>query len=263
MLVLECAGRLPAHTRLFQTTKAEEAICGADLEVHIRIDRGIRLMLLIQAKKIEQQRGRYTNLNPTVGKTTRRQIDVLEDYARQIQARPLYLLYNYITGADRRYWHCGRELEEQQLGCALVPSASIRGVLVPRRGIRTFRWIHQFPDAMPWRCMFKLCPRALDRHSPCTTDPAAAIDKLRSELPDARDGDWPRSFWERPTGSRLSEQDLIELHGGHDVRLSEGPSGRPLDPSDDAEASLVTRRAPDRPERPRVIPRRVLLIDQG
>ena len=266
LLVLECAGRLPLHTRVFQTTKAEEAIRGADLEVHIRVGRGVRLKLLIQAKKIEQRRQRYASLNPLVGKTARRQIDVLEDYARQIQARPLYLLYNYVTYADKQpYWHCGRELEEQQLGCTLVPSARIRDALV-WRGLHSFHWIHLFPDAMPWRCMFNHCPKSLDRHTPCATDPDARVHWLRllSELSDASDGDWPRWLWDRPTGSRLSEQDLIELHGGHDVRLSEEPLGPPDPASDEATGQPPrTTRTADRPEPPRVVPHRVFLVDPG
>ena len=246
MLVLEWArSALSSLTpiRLYQPTKSEEAVRGTDIEMRLRVGRRSAIVAAIQAKKINTSTTRYDSLNALTGKTRSRQIDVLEAYASQTRATPLYLLYNHVTTSNIwGVWHCGFWPDRQQLGCTLVPSARIRDVLVAPRGRRKFCDIHAFPEAMPWRCIE--CPRGLDATSPCSRGAGgrAARFSALAEGVAAREGAWPGWLWERPSGTPISDADLADLHGR--VRLP-----------DDLPAME------DRAERPRLIPRWILLVD--
>lgn len=247
MLVLEWAlSALSSLTpiRLYQPTKAEEAVRGTDMEMRVYVGHGDAIVAAIQAKKLNMSTTRYDSLNALTGRTRSRQIDVLEAYARQTGAAPLYLLYNHVTVFHiPSVWHCGLPLDPGQLGCTLVPSARVREVLVRPRGRRTFHHIHSFPDAMPWRCIE--CPRGLDAMSPCTQGAGgrAARFSALAEGGAAREGAWPGWLWERPSGTPLDDGDLTELHG-REVRLPD-------------ELSAME----DRAERPRLIPRWILLVN--
>lgn len=228
LLALEWARSDEDYYRLFQTTKVCEATRGTDLEVRVRIGQSDATVVAIQAKKLNCLTERYDSLNASVGKTANRQIDVLEDYARQIQAIPLYLLYNHAQARDAAaYWHCGRDVDERQLGCTLTPSSTIRDVLSSPRGRRNFRWIHSRPCAIPWRCLFE-CPRGLQPNAKCTGEEGTRRSLI--ELVDvgyAQQNAWPDWLWNRPSGTRLSMDDLTELHGGREVRLSDEPTAAP------------------------------------
>lgn len=269
LLVLEWAlGALSssAPIQLYQPTKSEEAVRGTDIEMRVHVGYGFAVVAAIQAKKLNRSTARYDSLNALTGSTKSRQIDVLEAYARQTHATPLYLLYNHVTVFHGpSVWHCGFPLDPPQLGCTVVPPARIREVLARPRGRRTFRHIHSFPDAMPWRCIE--CPRGLNPTSPCIQGAGRSVERFNvlTESVAAREGAWPRWLWERPSGTRLSEGDLTDLHG-REVRLPE--ELRPMDDADPTQevdgkrtgaAGLDAHRA----ERPRLIPRWVLLVNQS
>ena len=141
---------------VFQTTKKQEASSGTDLLVVVRAGNTSARRYAIQAKKLYPI-GQYTALR----KESNVQLDNLEKYACSNDALPYYLFYNFVTDrTDRRkYWHCGRNYDESQLGCTLVPSRMVRAALdAPRRvRPRSFEYIHEPPDALPWRCLFD-CP---------------------------------------------------------------------------------------------------------
>ena len=269
LLALEWARSDEDYYRLFQTTKADEAIHGTDLELRIRVGQSDAIVVAIQAKKLNRSTERYDSLNTFVGKTANRQIDVLEDYARQIQATPLYLLYNHAQVLDAAtYWHCGRDVDEQQLGCTLTPSSTIRDVISWPRGRRSFHWIHSRPCAIPWRCLFE-CPRGLQPNAKCTREKGTS--RSLKEVVDvgyAQQNAWPNRLWNRSSDTRLSMNDLTELHGGREVRLSDEPTAAPPrlpgDISEQRSDLPMTDSSTSRPleaSQPLLTPRHILLID--
>ena len=139
---------------IYHPTKREESWCGADLLVWIRRRNGLSRFLAIQAKKLYPN-GHYKALNYHAS-TGIRQIDLLNTFAHQYRAIPLYLLYNFnhCDSADlNRYWHCCKALEVEQLGCTLVPSWKIDHA-IKWRGQRTFTAVHANGPSRPWRCAF-------------------------------------------------------------------------------------------------------------
>lgn len=255
ILVLEWARSNAPYYRLFQTTKANEAIRGTDLEMYIRVGRSTAIVAAIQAKKLNRS-GRYGGLNARAGNTAHRQIDILERYARQIQALPLYLLYNNVqTRNPAAYWHCCSAVDERQLGCTLVPSSRIREVLNRPRGRRNFDWLHSLPDAKPWRCLFE-CPRALNpsARGPEGTEARAHRLRMLAESPFARKGAWPDWLWQREGDALISQDELAELH--QDQRQGQVRQSDSAPPSAAEEVSRLFT------EPPRLIPRRVLLVDE-
>ena len=154
------AGR--RRIKIFQIEKHEETRKGADLEIFLRISRGTCVRYVIQAKKLYSKhqyphtKHQYPHINAKAGKSGRFQIDVLEDYAKNVGAVPYYLLFNFVAHIQRtRHWHCRGQFDEKQLGCTLVPSRRVReAILTP--GCRTFDFLHSDPVALPLRCRFGL-----------------------------------------------------------------------------------------------------------
>ena len=143
--------------RIRSTTKSEEGKWGADLLLVIRRRPGHIHLFAIQAKKIDPG-GVYKALNYQL-RGGRRQIDVLEAFARLFRAQPFYLLYNHGNHSNPSYtWTCCKTEEVEQIGCTLVPSSRIREA-IRHRGYRTFNAIHRDTHWRPWRCAFD-CPDA-------------------------------------------------------------------------------------------------------
>ena len=260
ILALELARSNTRNVRLIQTTKADEAKQGTDIEMRIHTDRSNAIPLAIQAKKINRLATRYDSLSAKID-TKRRQIDVLDFYAKGIGAKPLYLLFNHIPRPHQSTWHCTHPFDPPQLGCTLVPSARIRQVLA-QRGHRNFHSIHSFPDAIPWRCIE--CLRGHVLRLPCTKRMDSRVAPLRAlaDADSAQEGAWPEWLWEHP-GDTLSEDDLTRLHGG-EIRLpATGDDAEPPEEASGERADRLNRAAfVERPEPPRLVPRWVLLVDQ-
>ena len=141
--------------RVFHPNKILESKWGADLLVWILRRSGGSRFLAIQAKKLYPS-GRYEALNHRSSSGVR-QIDLLEDFACQFNAIPLYLLYNYPDSQERRsYWHCCKPVVPEQLGCTLVPIWKIDYV-IKTHGKRTFEAVHDNRTSLPWRCIFDCC----------------------------------------------------------------------------------------------------------
>ncbi len=226
LLVLDLLASAPSsEVQVVQTTKRQEARQGTDLVVYVRRDTQKADIYAIQAKKLGGK-GRYDHLKSRAGQTQRLQIDVLERYAKQIKAIPLYLLFNYVDShnAGTQPWHCCQQPPDtMQFGCTLVPSWRIRDAISTRRG-RTFSRIHADPAVLPWRCAFG-CPNhtaawgrirekaeesyhqifsakssiGIGNHSDTSFSPTQyeGID-FRSGV-----GEWPRDLWDRGTTSLL------------------------------------------------------------
>ena len=156
LVALDLTRFAPKRVRLIQTSKSDEARSGTDLEILIRTDAGV-IRLAIQAKKLCSS-GRYDHLNSKVSDTLAPQIDVLEQYSRQVRAIPFYLLYNSVDYINvEKSWHCCQPtIQKKQFGCTFVPSWRIRQA-IETRGCRNFAWIHDDKCALPWRCLFD-CP---------------------------------------------------------------------------------------------------------
>ncbi len=148
--------RLARGFWLLPTTKKAEASCGADLFVAVRYRMGRWTRFAVQAKKLYPN-GEYRTLDG--GRKCADQLDKLEQFAQQLSALPLYLLYNHSsTVQPSKHWHCPQPFEEEQLGCTLVPSWHIRRMICSPRP-RDFDLAHKINQSLPWRCAFD-CPYA-------------------------------------------------------------------------------------------------------
>lgn len=206
------------RVKMFQTPKLREAKTGTDLEVLVNIPGGKTFRYAIQAKKLYANQ-RYDHLNAPAGTSGRLQIDVLENYAKTNGVLPYYLLFNYVDYVKKlQYWHCCQSLDENQLGCTLVPSWRVRQA-IETRGCRTFDFLHLIPEALPFRCRFD-CP--LDAR----WDRKREAERIRSgfheqsntsrEAPDwwkgleRREHEWAEWLWRREN-PQLSMNDVRKL----------------------------------------------------
>ena len=167
---------------LLPTTKKAEGVCGADLFVGIRHRSGRWSRFVVQAKKLYPS-GNYMTL---YGAKAFAQLTRLEQFACQLQASPLYLLYNYTsTVQPSHHWHCVRCFVASQLGCTLVPSWRVRQMFNRRRS-RSFDFAHKVDQSMPWRCAFD-CPFCETR----LLQMGFRSQRGVSDQPAIRQYDWP------------------------------------------------------------------------
>ncbi len=240
LLVLDFLMSTPSHNiRFLPTTKHKEAEQGTDLVVYIRRSANKADLYAVQAKKLHEEKYNCLKARSNNG----HQINILEDYAREFSAIPLYLLFNHIDDRDwDSAWHCCQPtIAKRQFGCTLVPSWRIREAIV-RRGCRTFDYIHSDRAALPWRCAFA-CPNnqtmwgqirekaeesrerfALDFSSPENSylrarnrqtilpDSSLSYDQYEGVNFSSEAGEWPGDLWERGI-SPLSAKDVTRLHG--------------------------------------------------
>ena len=146
---------------VFKSNKSQESKYGFDVEFWIGSDVDGWCRLVVQAKKVNSD-GEYASLEHAIGNNkSRRQIDVLEEFARINKAIPLYCFYNYSEVANQGLWHCcSLAYEESQLGCSIIPAHLVRDYLTQPNGVRTFEGMHQEHKALPWRCLVG-CPKAM------------------------------------------------------------------------------------------------------
>jgi hypothetical protein len=152
--LLEIAKSSISEVKVIKTPKNEEKNQGTDWEWWIGNNSIGWLRYAIQAKKVDIN-SRYAKLGHKVN--NRRQIDILESFARENRAIPLYCFYNHIECDDlKNYWHCQLSYEESQFGCTITPSKNVREILLSR-GKRNFSCLHEFINTKPWRCLIT-CP---------------------------------------------------------------------------------------------------------
>ena len=156
LTALEVARRASGEVGIGRVSKRKERFVGFDWLWVINRPSGRHAIYVVQAKKmkVDQSKGysygrlRYPS-NPPY------QIDALQDFARYIDAIPLYCFYNNVEGImANRFWNCRREaLNAPQMGCTLVP-ISVARQIHDGRIANKFRSIHSRPEAVPWRCLF-------------------------------------------------------------------------------------------------------------
>ena len=156
LTALEVARRASGEVGIGRVSKRKERFVGFDWLWVINRPSGRHAIYVVQAKKmkVDQSKGysygrlRYPS-NPPY------QIDALQDFARYIDAVPLYCFYNNVEGImANRFWNCRREaLNAPQMGCTLVP-ISVARQIHDGRIANKFRSIHSRPEAVPWRCLF-------------------------------------------------------------------------------------------------------------
>lgn len=135
-----------------EDTRVTESTKGCDFELWVGSDTLGWSRYAVQAKKISVSSASYANLKHKVG--TQYQIDILAAYAGANRAAPLYCFYNHSSGPYQ--WNCNLPPEIEQLGVSVTPLNVVRAAIATRGG-RTFSWIHQRPETVPWRCLVR-CP---------------------------------------------------------------------------------------------------------
>lgn len=142
-----------------QTPPDKERVHGTDFEWWIGSNSLGWFRLAVQAKKLDMRRGRYLGLGHNVGGQP--QIQVLQDYADDKKATPLYCLYNYYDysnmGDPEKHWHCcQRPFRPEELGCSIAPASRVSDA-IHTRGKRSFEFIHECDQTLPWQCLAS-CP---------------------------------------------------------------------------------------------------------
>ena len=162
LTALEIAQHTSDVAAVRRVSKHKERFVGFDWLWVIRRSGGRHAIYVVQAKKmrIDQSKAyRYGRLK--YPSTPPYQIDALEEFAKHIDAVPLYCFYNNVEDTPiRPYWNCKLDRPRPpQMGCTLVPISVAR--LVHNGRVRNnFYEIHHRPEAIPWRCLF---------HRECTT----------------------------------------------------------------------------------------------
>lgn len=170
-----------------EDTRIDEANRGCDFELWIGDDAKGWTRYAIQAKKLTLSSGKYAGLSHSVGGC--RQLDILNEYARANRAMAVYCFYNY--SRENHGWSCGLPRETEQLGCSVAPASVVRQALATRGG-RSFVWIHNNDDTIPWRCLTS-CPKLLNRSASCGGQRWPSLDgyahpRLPQALLSLRDG---------------------------------------------------------------------------
>ena len=116
----------------------------------------------VQAKKVtldESPNYSYRIRHPVKGiPGVEFQIELLEQFARKVRAKPIYCFYNNVDqNLATNYWHClasPNQLDDiRQMGCTLVPLDAIK-LVHERYGRKDFASIHRDRRSIPWRCLF-------------------------------------------------------------------------------------------------------------
>lgn len=158
--------------KVAKTTKKQEKRCGIDWMWFIGNQRQKYTRYAVQAKKITLEASTtysYRIRHPVNGiHGSEFQIEVLEQFAKNAHAIPLYCFYNNVDQAlAARYWHCrtypSQPDDIRQMGCTLVPLDWMKIVHTENHS-KQFSAIHQDHRSIPWRCLFHpTCTNAFTR----------------------------------------------------------------------------------------------------
>ena len=144
---------------VLQDTRIHESIKGCDFEFWIGSNKKGWFRYAIQAKKISVSNERYNSLYHQV--RGQPQIDILDNYASANNAVPLYCLFSYSKHTHHVANSCPKYISIKELGCSVTPSKTVRKAL-STRGARTFQWLHNRQETIPWSCLVR-CPK-IHRH---------------------------------------------------------------------------------------------------
>ena len=156
LAMMDLCRRGLSRSIFIQTPPDKERVHGTDFEWWIGSNALGWFRLAVQAKKLDMKRGRYLGLGYRVG--GKPQIQVLQDYADDKKATPLYCLYNYSRMADpEKHWHCcQRPFRPEELGCSIAPASRVSDA-IHTRGKRSLEFIHECDQTLPWQCLAS-CP---------------------------------------------------------------------------------------------------------
>ena len=146
----------PLDTVVVEDTRVDESKKGADWEFWIGSKEFGWTRLRSPTKRLTVSNSRYNALSHQVRGVP--QIDILENYAKVNGAAPIYCFYNFINSPVS--WNCSLPFDKEQLGCTITPSIVVREALRIRGG-KTFNFIHNQKETIPWRCLVK-CPKFLN-----------------------------------------------------------------------------------------------------
>src|SRR4051794_14290610 len=148
----------PQDVVTVQFYKAQEQFTGADWEWWLT-DGKRWLGLLIQAKRLTVDSGKYQGIKHVVGKEEVRQVDLLLEWANDKGLDPLYAFYNYSQAPIRKYqWNCGRhDLTLPIFGCTVAHAAAVKRQLI--QGGAGLPKMSQI--SYPMRCLV-CCPALAD-----------------------------------------------------------------------------------------------------
>ena len=158
-LLLYLASQKLPEIRIIQTPKNLESYKGTDWEWWIGNRKTGYLRYAVQAKKLDLKTGRYSSLNHKVGTgaNSEHQHKILEDYSKANNAIPLYAFYNHIDESEYpKKWNCPMPIDYPKLGCTVTPLKNVK-IAISKRGWRTFKRVHGFPETVPLRCLAE-CP---------------------------------------------------------------------------------------------------------
>ena len=141
-----------------QTSLHDEAKFGTDFECWVGSDSTGWVGYAIQAKKLGFRTGIYQNLGHVVKGPGRRQIDILEDYARNRGMTARYCLYSHSPRVPNAFLSCcSRSFPEAELGCTITPPGTIESAIATPGG-KGFHCLQRHSVTVPWRCL-AVCPR--------------------------------------------------------------------------------------------------------
>lgn len=149
-LLLDIVGSRIADVRVAKTSKALEANQGTDWEWWIGDDNHGWLRYAVQAKMIDVPSSRFITLNHKINNTF--QYDVLQRYATQQRAIPIYCLYTFLPSYVPSCLAAHSVHPPDLYGCSVVPEATIRAA-ASRRGAKRFAALDQTGSLFPWCCL--------------------------------------------------------------------------------------------------------------
>ena len=149
--------RRKGFTVFKQTPLRDEARYGTDFECWIGSDSIGWIGYAVQAKKLDFRTGSYRNLGHVVKGPGKRQIDILETYAKNRGMTARYCLYSHSYVVDKAFLRCcSRDYLEEELGCTIAPLYAVERAIWTTGG-KSFPSLQSEERTVPWRCL-TLCP---------------------------------------------------------------------------------------------------------
>jgi hypothetical protein len=120
----------PQDVAAFQFYKPQETITGADWEWWLS-DGTHWFGVLIQAKRVTIDTGKYQGIKHAVGSARTPQVDLLLHWASCKDLDPLYIFYNCSQAPVTKFkWNCGRDdIAAQTYGCTVAHATTVKRVL--------------------------------------------------------------------------------------------------------------------------------------
>ena len=155
LILLEIARRDYSYVTIKKTTKDKESTKGTDWEWWIGSRQTGWVRYAIQAKKMDHNQYSYKKLKHEVGKNKILQHNILQQYAKDINAVPLYAFYKYPKQAELdEYWNCKRPISRKKMGITVANLEVVVSAIHKKRG-RNFNSIHKVRTTYPLCCLLE------------------------------------------------------------------------------------------------------------